>query len=76
MLTELNWRKSSFTLEDNCVEAAWTKSSFSKLNDCVELGACTCAEKLRVRDTKNRAGGTLTVGRTAWSGLLGFARRH
>lgn len=74
-MTDLRWRKSSFTLEDNCVEAAWTKSTRSKLNDCMELGACGCTDGTLVRDTKNRSGGTLELNAGAWFGLLRFATR-
>ena len=44
----------------------WRKSSYSGGNggNCVEIAATGPA--IMVRDTKDRAGGTLTIGRDAW----------
>lgn len=73
---ELRWRTSSFTNSDcgNCVELAWRKSSFSGSSggNCVELAHD--APSVQLRDTKNRAAGTLVLGATAWRGLLNFTR--
>ncbi|AUS81673.1 DUF397 domain-containing protein [Actinoalloteichus sp. AHMU CJ021] len=48
----------------------WRKSSRSSngANDCVEVGATSAV--VAVRDTKNRAGGTLVVSREAFSSFL------
>lgn len=77
---EAGWRKSSRSgAVGNCVELNWLKASFSGAgNDCVEAAQCSCGaseERTLVRDTKNRAGGTLELDARAWTGLLAFARR-
>lgn len=49
----------------------WHKASYSQANgnsDCVEVGHS--ADAIGVRDTKNRASGTLVFGRRAWRALL------
>lgn len=65
------WRKSSFS-EGNgnsaCVEVGhWRKSSLSEASgnsDCVEVGFAS--DLAAVRDSKNPAGGMLTVPEAAW----------
>ncbi|WIX79811.1 DUF397 domain-containing protein [Amycolatopsis carbonis] len=73
--TQAAWRKSSYTTDQsNCVEfAAWRKSSYST-NDsnCVEVA--TSPVEIGIRDTKDRAGGHLTVSPTAWTAFLSSAR--
>ncbi|WP_326837775.1 DUF397 domain-containing protein [Amycolatopsis rhabdoformis] len=47
----------------------WRTSSYSTANsNCVEVAV---AERVGVRDTKNREAGQLTVSREAWQGVLG-----
>ncbi|MEV0065107.1 MULTISPECIES: DUF397 domain-containing protein [unclassified Amycolatopsis] len=69
------WRKSSYTTSDsNCVEfAAWQTSSYTTdQSNCVEVA--TSLVEIGIRDTKDRAGGHLTVSRTAWTAFLSSAR--
>lgn len=48
--------------------ARWRTSSYSTANsNCVEVAV---AERVGVRDTKNREAGQLTVSREAWQGVL------
>ncbi|MET7994288.1 DUF397 domain-containing protein [Amycolatopsis sp. NPDC005232] len=48
--------------------ARWRTSSYSTANsNCVEVAV---AERVSVRDTKNREAGQLTVSREAWQGAL------
>ncbi|NUK43185.1 DUF397 domain-containing protein [Streptomyces lunaelactis] len=56
MTVEPNWRTSSYTKSDSCVEVAD--------ND---------PEKVMVRDTKDRDGGTLTFPRSSWTAFVEFA---
>jgi len=51
----------------------WRKSSYSGANggSCVEVAT---AAGVAVRDTTNRAGGTLTFTTEAWSAFLGTLR--
>jgi hypothetical protein len=62
------WRTSSFTGGDqaSCVEVAWRTSSFTGGNQasCVEVAYSAV---VRVRDTKNRGGGMLTLPAASWS---------
>jgi hypothetical protein len=53
---------------------AWRKSSFSEggSTDCVEV-ALTESDAW-VRDSKNAAGPVVTVGATAWAGLVGWCQ--
>jgi len=46
---------------------AWRKSSYSGEDKCVEvaLGAVS-----QIRDTKDRAGGTLTISTRSWDAFL------
>jgi len=61
-MNEVTWRKATLSFANgNCVEAAgeWAKSSYSGANgSCVEVATGGC---VAIRDTKNRAGGTLHV---------------
>ncbi len=51
----------------------WRKSSCSASDaDCVEVGGL--AGRIAVRDTKNRAGGNITVGAGSWSRFLETVR--
>jgi hypothetical protein len=50
-------------------EVKWRKSSYSgNANDCVELKVAR--ESISVRDTKDREGGTLTVGAQQFAAFL------
>lgn len=64
------WRKSSYSGNNggNCVEiATWRKSSRSgNSGNCVEAGVAD-AGLIVVRDTANRAGGTLAFPLGAWA---------
>ncbi len=54
------WRKSSFSVDENCVEVAWRKSSFSGGNeDCVEI-AWPGAD-VSIRDSKNPDADPITI---------------
>ena len=72
-MTERAWRKSSYSgSEADCVEVgSWRKASYSgtaELN-CVEVADAT--DLILVRDTTNRAGGTLEVSAAAWQAFIG-----
>ena len=76
-LTGCTWRKSSYSGSNggDCVEitfATWAKSSYSGGNggECVEIGRAEDAPYVGIRDTKDRAGGHLTVPATAWTAFL------
>ena len=57
MATEVpNWRTSSYTRSDNCVEVAD--------ND---------PEKVMVRNSKDRDGGTLTFPQSSWTAFVKYA---
>lgn len=71
------WRKSSFSTDQtSCVEVAfpdWRKSSFStETADCVEIAYRAAAPMVGIRDSKNPAGGHLTVPHTALRRLVSF----
>lgn len=52
----------------------WHKSTRSNSgNECVEVGRTADGGMVGVRDTKDRDGGTVVVGRTAWVAFLGEA---
>jgi hypothetical protein len=74
MIAQSAWRTSSYSGSDaNCVEvAAWHTSSYST-NDsnCVEVA--TAATTVGIRDTKDRAGGHLTIPAPAWVAFLSSA---
>lgn len=59
-LSELVWRTSSYTGNGGN-------------SDCVEMAFAP--EVAVLRDTKDRSGGVLVVGRASWSALLETARR-
>jgi hypothetical protein len=63
-----SWRKSSYSVNNDCVELAWRKSSFTDPNDCVELA--WPAEGGAVRDSKNASGPVLTVDATGLASLI------
>ena len=52
----------------------WRKSSYSNDNggDCVEVAS---GDKILVRDTTNRDGGTLAFNAAAWERFLGTIRK-
>ncbi|MDG4766647.1 DUF397 domain-containing protein [Solwaraspora sp. WMMD406] len=50
----------------------WHKSSYSDSSSCIEV-AGNLPERVLVRDTKDRDGGTLTFAPTAWSAFLDLA---
>jgi hypothetical protein len=47
------------------MEFGWRKSSRSHGGECVEVSGTS--EGIGIRDSKDRAGATLKVGRSAWS---------
>lgn len=56
-------------------ETTWRTSSFSAPNnDCVELAHSPTGTS--IRDTKNRAGGTLRFGPAAFVTLLGIVKEQ
>ena len=72
MTDERPWRKSSYSgSQANCVEVAtWRKASYSGSQaECVEVADAT--DIVLVRDTTNRAGGTLEVSAAAWRAFTG-----
>lgn len=49
----------------------WRKSTFSDGDgNCVEVGESADGQTIGIRDTKDRAGGTLAISRTAWDDFL------
>lgn len=77
MSAEADWFKSSYS-DDNggaCIEVAvsWVKSSYSDDNggNCVEVASCPSA--IHVRDSKDKAGPTLSFTPSAWSAFVAFA---
>jgi hypothetical protein len=76
-LTSADWRKSTYSGGNggDCVEVGtWRKSSHSGGNggSCVEVG--DAGRGVMVRDTTDRAGGTLTFPAAAWQSLLAGVR--
>jgi len=72
MSDERPWRKSSYSgAQADCVEVAtWRKASYSGSQaECVEVADAT--DIVLVRDTTNRAGGTLEVSAAAWRAFTG-----
>jgi hypothetical protein len=78
MGTVTGWRKASYSSGNggNCVEVGqdWRKASYSGNggNDCVEVGQVTVA--VAVRDTRDRAGVTLSVPASAWAAFTASLR--
>ncbi|NUR00347.1 MAG: DUF397 domain-containing protein [Streptomyces sp.] len=74
----LRWFKSSYSDSGGgqCVEVAyaWRKSSYSDGGggDCVEVAACAhiTSAAIHIRDSKNPAGGIVTVSGEAWAAFL------
>jgi Domain of unknown function (DUF397) len=72
MTDERPWRKSSYSgSQAECVEvSAWRKASYSGSEaNCVEVADTT--DVVLVRDTTDRAGGTLEFGAAAWQAFTG-----
>ncbi|MFI2610636.1 DUF397 domain-containing protein [Kitasatospora sp. NPDC018619] len=73
----VSWVKSSYSNDDGgaCVEVAvsWAKSSYSNDDggNCVEVA--TCPSTVHVRDSKDKAGPTLSFTPAAWSAFVAFA---
>lgn len=71
MITDVNWITSSYSnAEGNCVEAAgpWHTASYCQTGEsCVEVAE---GPVVRVRDTKDRERGQLTVSGMAWTAFL------
>jgi hypothetical protein len=59
------WRKSSFSGEQNCVEVAFHKATGSGENNCVEVGVDPCGPVL-VRDSKDPSGPVLSFTAAEW----------
>lgn len=73
------WFKSSYSSGEGgeCVEvAAWFKSSYSAGNggECVEVASCV--DTVHVRDSKNKAGPTLSLTPSGWSAFVDFAAQR
>jgi hypothetical protein len=66
----VHWHTSSYTgANGNCVEVGWRTSSYTTANgNCVEVA--NTPPSIRVRDTKNRTGGTLTFAPAEWRAFL------
>jgi hypothetical protein len=73
----LEWRKSTYSGAEggDCVEVAtaWQKSSYSgpEGGDCVEVAPTPC--HVHVRDSKDKAGPTLTFSAEAWAAFVAYA---
>ena len=71
-----SWRKSTYSTGSGgeCVEvASWRKSTYSTGDggQCVEVAS---DDMIMVRDTANRAGGTLSFSAAAWVRFLSTIR--
>ncbi|RSN71686.1 DUF397 domain-containing protein [Actinomadura sp. WAC 06369] len=72
-----NWRKSSHSGNNDCVEvgaadpapATWRKSTHSGTGDCVE--AASLEGIIGIRDSKDPDGGVIVLGRREWARLVG-----
>jgi hypothetical protein len=64
----IDWRKSTRSESGNCVEVGQPRKSTHSVNNgqCVEVGHAAGAV-IAVRDTTDRAGGTLMVPAAAWA---------
>ncbi|XKK41261.1 DUF397 domain-containing protein [Nocardiopsis sp. ARC36] len=71
-----DFRKSSYSDRNNCVEVAFRKSSYSGARDqnCVEVADIPGASL--IRDTQNRQLGHLAFPSAEWRALLGTTRRE
>ena len=72
MSDEWPWRKSIYSgSQAECVEVStWRKASYSGAQaSCVEVANVT--DIVLVRDTTNRAGGTLEFGAAVWQAFTG-----
>ncbi|WP_081640003.1 DUF397 domain-containing protein [Actinomadura flavalba] len=59
----------------NLANAAWRKASRSHANDaCIELASVVGT--VAIRDTKDRDGGTLLVGRSEFRAFVGRVRKE
>ncbi|MGW5637851.1 DUF397 domain-containing protein [Streptomyces sp. NPDC003832] len=74
-IEKLTWFKSSYSSGEGgqCLEVAysWRKSSYSdgEGGDCVEVAKTPT--HIHLRDSKNPAGGHVTLGPAAWVAFLG-----
>lgn len=76
MTDERLWRKSSYSgSQAECVEVVtWRKASYSGAQaSCVEVA--DTADIVLVRDTTNRAGGTLAFSAAAWRAFAGELKK-
>ncbi|GAA4546045.1 DUF397 domain-containing protein [Amycolatopsis samaneae] len=66
----IGWRTSSYTTGNgNCVEVGWRVSTHTAgQGNCVEVAPKP--DEVLIRDTKDRDGGTLSVGHAQWRALL------
>lgn len=67
------WRKSSYTINDNCVEVAWRKSSFTGNENCVEVAFDPT--HVAVRDSKQPSGPRLEFAPDRWLTFVQDYRR-
>ncbi|WP_054055282.1 DUF397 domain-containing protein [Alloactinosynnema sp. L-07] len=61
---EVAWRKSSRSGQEGCVEVAWHKSSRSGQDGCVEVAHAR--GRVGVRDSKHPAGGVISLAHSSW----------
>ncbi|MFF9511810.1 DUF397 domain-containing protein [Streptomyces sp. NPDC014724] len=52
---------------------SWRTSAYTKSDSCVEV-ADNDPEKVMVRDTKDRDGGTLAFSPSSWAGFVEFSK--
>jgi len=62
------WRKSSRSGQEGCVEVAWRKSSRSGQDGCVEVAHGP--GRVGVRDSKHPAGGVISLTESSWRPFL------
>lgn len=63
------FKTSTYTQLMNCVEVAFKKSSYTVL-DCVEVGGSETGGNIVVRDSKDKAGPTLTFTPAEWRAFI------
>jgi hypothetical protein len=72
----LNWRTSSYTQGNNCVEVGvagdWRTSTYTDGNNCVEV-APGSAGSVYLRHSKHREAGTILLGAADWTALVDAA---